>query len=53
MAICDCASVDEQVVLLALHMRFVFQLRSLNNLQVVETADNDDKTAKQDELPGS
>jgi hypothetical protein len=53
MAICDCASVDKQIVLLALNMRFIFQLRPLNNLQVIETADNKNETAKQDELPGS
>ncbi len=40
MSVSDCASVDKQIVLLPLNMRFALQLWSLNDLQEIETANN-------------
>ena len=53
MAVGDRAPVHQKIVLLPLDMRFLLQVRSLNNLQVIKPTNNQDKTTQKDELPGS
>lgn len=45
------ASVDEQIVLLSLYMRFLLQLGTKNDLQIVEPADNQHEAPQKNELP--